>query len=120
MACDFSLKREAGTPYAYHQQNRTLLSYMNIQKTAGLHKRIQNLAMKPLLAIRFWWRHGPLTPEAAERVDRIWHPKKYTAEVSSAGNPCEYRIAISSSRNYHLRRMDLDSLLPEGAHRMKP
>jgi hypothetical protein len=86
IACDSSLKSEV-EPYAYHQQSRTLLAYMNIPKTAQLHRRIQNLVTKPLLAVRFWWRHGPLTPEAAERVDRLCHRKQYILEVNSIEKP---------------------------------
>ena len=44
---------------------------------------VRRFFMKPFLAIRFWWQHGPITPAAAERIDRIRNPKKYLSQVNA-------------------------------------
>lgn len=46
-------------------------------------KRFFGAPIAAILAIRFWWRHGPISREEAERVDRICNPKKYLPEVDA-------------------------------------
>lgn len=40
-----------------------------------------------LRAIAFWWRHGPISKEEADRIDRIRFPKKYLVQVNAAKQP---------------------------------
>lgn len=40
-----------------------------------------------LRAIAFWWRHGPISKEQAERIDRLCYPKKYLVHVNGPEKP---------------------------------
>jgi hypothetical protein len=62
---------------------RHFILHMSHPDKKGIGSRALHFIMEPFRSVLFWWRHGPITPAAAERIDRIRNPKKYLAEVNA-------------------------------------
>jgi hypothetical protein len=55
---------------------------MNDSKMTRACRKTFRAPRNVVLAMRFWWRHGPVTPEVAERIDRLRFPQKYLTLVN--------------------------------------
>jgi len=52
-------------------------------------RNVWRAPLKAFRNVRFFWQHGPISSEEAERVDRICNPRKYMPQADPDPVPVE-------------------------------